>query len=424
MNILLFTWVGLLIQVMFFAILKPIIKDLEIASIILIGINFLFYIVEITKYKSDYRSLFLFAYIIRVVAMFWDIYAEHIYPLPHSGVDSVRFFYYASLVSSNLELLKGPIYGSIYTKMLGLIFYITSPQRLIGQYINTLLGTTIIIIVYKILDVIEINNRTLKRSIALLAFAPHSIIFSGILLRENLVNFFAVSSFYCFVMWYKNRSKINILYSLLLLGISATFHSGVIGIIIGYVYMYLFYNHKTKTFTFTKSTIYFLIVFILVSYFSYFLFSDVLFTKFNKIKSINDIIEQANVRGGGSAYLTNFEINSLPKLILFGPIKTFYFLTSPLPVNWRGIEDIISFIMDSLMYLSFIFYIIINYKKFINKHPLAMSILIMILTFSFIFGVGIANAGTAMRHRQKILPLFIVLYAITSSIKIKDKLTC
>ena len=172
-----------------FAILKPIIKDLEIASIILIGINFLFYIVEITKYKSDYRSLFLFAYIIRVVAMFWDIYAEHIYPLPHSGVDSVRYFYYASLVSSNLELLKGPIYGSIYTKMLGLIFYITSPQRLIGQYINTLLGTTIIIIVYKILDVIEINNRTLKRSIALLAFAPHSIIFSGILLRENLVNF-------------------------------------------------------------------------------------------------------------------------------------------------------------------------------------------------------------------------------------------
>ena len=78
--------------------------------------------------------------------------------------------------------------------------------------------------------------------------------------------------------------------------------------------------------------------------------------------------------------------------------------------------------MDSIIYLILIYYISINFKKYVSKSPLAISIFIMILIVSIIFGIGVANAGTAMRHRQKIFPIFIILYAIISDFKIRSKL--
>lgn len=122
-------WIGLIIQIIVFSLLKPFINDFEVASIFLVGVNFLFFLAGITKYKKDYIFIFVMAYFTRIATMLWDIYATHLFSLPHSGIDSERFFYYSSLVSNNMELLKGPIYGSIYTKFLGSIFYITSAQN-------------------------------------------------------------------------------------------------------------------------------------------------------------------------------------------------------------------------------------------------------------------------------------------------------
>lgn len=415
-------WIGLIIQIIVFSLLKPFINDFEVASIFLVGVNFLFFLAGITKYKKDYIFIFVMAYFTRIATMLWDIYATHLFSLPHSGIDSERFFYYSSLVSNNMELLKGPIYGLIYTKFLGFIFYITSAQKLIGQYINVLLGLTIIILVYNILNIIGVNKTTLKRSIILLSFSPHAIIFSGILLRENIITFFVVASFYYFIRWYKYPMNKNIIYSFLCIGIATSFHSGVIGIIVGYVFMYLFYHKKTDKLAFTKKTLILFIIFILISAALFGQTNNILLTKFNKVEKFTDIYEQANVRGGGSTYLTNLKVNSLLTLILYGPIKCFYFLTSPLPMNWRGVNDVVSFFMDSIIYLILIYYISINFKKYVSKSPLAISIFIMILIVSIIFGIGVANAGTAMRHRQKIFPIFIILYAIISDFKIRSKL--
>jgi len=36
----------------------------------------------------------------------------------------------------------------------------------------------------------------------------------------------------------------------------------------------------------------------------------------------------------------------------------------------------------------------------------------MIASAALIFGIGVGNAGTAMRHRQKLIPLFLVTLAV------------
>ena len=41
----------------------------------------------------------------------------------------------------------------------------------------------------------------------------------------------------------------------------------------------------------------------------------------------------------------------------------------------------------------------------------------MILGATSIFGIGVSNAGTAIRHRQKLFPIFIILIAIALDFK-------
>ena len=46
---------------------------------------------------------------------------------------------------------------------------------------------------------------------------------------------------------------------------------------------------------------------------------------------------------------------------------------------------------------------------------LAITLLWMIIGSSLIFGIGVSNAGTAIRHRQKLIPLFLIVLAITKN---------
>lgn len=53
------------------------------------------------------------------------------------------------------------------------------------------------------------------------------------------------------------------------------------------------------------------------------------------------------------------------------------------------------------------FTIIFKYRKnIIKNNNLLINIVLILLLTIFIFGIGVQNAGTAMRHRQKILPVF------------------
>lgn len=405
-------WVGLIIEVLFFSLLKTFIHDTEVAIICLISINAMILLVSIGKYKRGLREVLFLAYTLRVVAMFWDVYGRYFYPLPHSGNDSEGFLYSATLVANNLNLLKGNIYGDIYTKILGVLFYLTSPERLIGQYINVLLGISVIILIFKTLSLLEINEKTKMISIALISFFPHGIIFSSILLRENFITMFVAISLYCFVKWFKQGKIIYSILSFLSLAAASWLHSGVIGIVIGYAFIYMFYDRETERLSFNTKSILVFVAIVSVGVLVFTQFSVILLGKFDKIDELNDIVSATNSRAGGSSYLTGLKANSIWQLIYVGPIMMFYFLVSPLPMDWRGMNDIISFFADSLIYFMLLAYSIRNGRRYIGKSPILLSILIMILVVVFTFGIGVQNAGTALRHRHKIFNVIVVFFAL------------
>lgn len=404
-------WFGLLFETLMLALIKQFIVDFEFVAIMAVSIHVLFTTIILMSYKDKIKMIFLGAYFSRVAFLVWDLYFRHIYVLPNSGADSEGFYRTALYYSNDLLILISKNIG-LYPKLNGFLFHFIGPQRMFAQYINVLLGLSIIFIIYKILTVLEVSEKARTTIILIAAFFPNSMVMSAIFLREITPTFFVSVSLYYFMRWFKTPRYKSMILSFLMLGIASMFHSGVIGIIIGYIYVFLFYKRDRQSFKFTARTVVSFIVIGIIAFGGFTLFGDKILYKFGKVEEIEDIFSTANSRLGGSAYLKGMTINNPIQLVLFGPIKSLFFLTAPLPINWRGFMDIFTFFTDSMLYLITIIYYLKNRKQFGDRHSIVLGIVVMIIGASIIFGIGVSNAGTAVRHRQKLIPLFLVLLGV------------
>ncbi len=422
LKILSVIWFSFLAFIAILGLLVPLNPNFEIASFFVVFIHTIVVLLVLISLPLQIKSIFIWAFLARVLFMIWDIYGRNIFGLPNSGADTEMYYGTALRISHDISLLNSPHRGGIYAKIIGILFYIIGPQRMVAQYLNVLIGLFVVIIVYKILTVLQIMPQIIKIVVLIAAFFPNSLVMSAILLREIIPTFFVALSLYSFIRWYKFGSNANLFLSLLMLGLSSMFHSGVIGIFIGYAFFYLFFKQESNKFLFSSQTV---VTFVLlggVSLLASTQFGDALFGKFQKVEEIDDILATANTRLGNSTYLTGMTINTLPQLIIYGPIKMFYFLTSPLPMNWRGGMDIFSFVFDSSLYFITLWFIWKNWQTLRDRKPLIIGLIITLIGVAFIFGIGVGNAGTAIRHRQKIIPLMLILLAVMMDEKSKYNL--
>lgn len=412
-------WFTFILEVMLLALIKPLINNYESVGILLVTIHIAFSTILLFAYKNSIGKILIVGFLCRIFIMLWDIYGRNIFTLPHSAGDSEGFKYSAILIASDINLLYTDIYGGMYSKLIGLIFYFIGPIPIVGHYINVLLGITTIFIIYKILLILDLKPKVINYTLILAALFPSSVLMSGIFLREMFITFFATLSLYYFIKYFKKKSYSALLFSIVFLLMGASFHSGIIGILIGYSCVFIFYKHDRKKFVLSIESMIVFSVLVVLSYFTYTQFQDILFVKFSDIESVDAFYDTTNIRNGGSAYLSNISIDNPIEIIFYGPIKAFYFLSSPLPMDWRGIADIFTFFTDSILYLITIFYLVINRKYVRSNKALLISLIIVLFEVSLIFGLGVSNAGTAMRHRQKIIAICLVLLAIVVDSKQK-----
>lgn len=405
-------WLGYILEIGILALLKPFILDFNSVAIVAVTIHSLFTLVFLFFLKNKSSLILVSAFLIRVLFLVWDLYGRKIFVLPNSGSDSEMFYGSAILISENLTLLRDTR-GGFYSDINGLLFHLIGPQRMFAQYMNVLLGISMIFVIYKTLSLLNIDNYIKNIIITIIAFFPNSIIMSAVFIREVIPAFFVSLSLYYFIKWFKENKLKYMTSSFILIGIASMFHSGVIGVILGYTFTFLFYKKETNEFKFSSQTIISFILIFIVFFLAFNVLDSYIFGKFQDIDEISDIYRTATPNGlGGSAYLANVKINNLPQLMIYGPIKSVYFLSSPLPMDWRGLLDVFTFFTDAFLYFGTIFYFIKNRKYLGNKKVLAISILLMIIGATFIFGIGVSNTGTAVRHRQKIISLFLVLLGI------------
>jgi len=240
------------------------------------------------------------------------------------------------------------------------------------------------------------------------------------------VEFFLALSIYYFVGWFVNGSTSKMMLTALAALAASYMHAGSIFILTGFFLAFTSYRPLTREIKLSGATIV-AGIFILLVAIIFLANMDSLGGKFSSMGE--DGVEDALVQGYGanradSAYLTWLKVDDPVIGFLFSPLRMFYFLFSPIPLDWRGVMDVIAFSMDSSVY-AYLCWKIFKYRKNENGRMnvvLRKYLTIGILAMTFVFAFGTKNAGTAMRHRAKFTTLFVVAYAasVTQNKKTKE----
>lgn len=375
--------------------------------IVLHGIFMIYYLV---KRDRQYGGLMSIALLLRLVVLMADYFKW--FPILNSGADT-EFFHF---LASNLNYLPDQYTEyAHYPQFLHLLYAITDSSRLIAQYVNVMFGMGIIWYVRQTLRLLDVPEKPQTIALLVLAFMPNLIIFSGILLREAWVEFFAALSLWYFVRWFKGGQAADMLLSVVCVLAGAFMHAGIIGLLFGYIVGFLSYNPRTGVIQFSTSTI----VSLIVIGGGYLLISDSfsLFTgKFQTYQTDNgemEFVSYANStnKRGDSTYLQWLNVTNPVVGMLIAPLRMVYFLFAPLPTEWHRVSDVAGFLVDSIFYLCMC--VVMMRHKSIQHQKLKKYLVAAILATTFIFGYGTSNAGTAFRHRAKQISIIAVAFALS-----------
>lgn len=385
---------------------------LTIINIFLVGL----YISTKTENKKTLIIIY-FGYLVRILLMFYDLYRA---PLPFSGADTWSFHNTGIKVAEALPhtLLDSP-YG-VYAQLVGLIYYMFGgPVKMFAQSINIILFILSTIKLVEILKLYKIDEKYINLSMLLYTWLmPVAMFQSAILLREMLIVYFMTLSICSLLKWLKDYKTINIVNAYMYVFLAASFHSGLVFIILPYTYVVATYDIKHKKFIVTPKSMMLLMVVIGVVILGFNMFGEN-FTHLEGMEDLESILDTVNrseiAKESGSGYLTWLKVGGAIGLVLLTPLKVLYFLFSPMPWQIRGGMDAITFLLDSMLYIIAI-YMYKNMKKEKDKVPVDIYNVVRILYNTYLIMVipyawGTFAAGTAIRHRFK--GFFIILIAYT-----------
>lgn len=379
------------------------------------------------SYSKDIILILIIAYVARLVVMFLDYSGT---PILHSGIDSNNFY---RIAVNNMPLpMKNHYYLTNYTVFLTYLFKLIGPQRLFAQYINVILGMTTLVYTYKSMRLLEVGKKGVIAAMWILALMPNQVILSSILLRESIIISTFTISMYHLLKWLREGETLPMALSLFFIVLSSVMHSGMLGVALGFLIVFASYQRSSGKLKFSKrlivavplALVFFVVLIssgIATSYLNFLLNPD-------SMSSTEALLDKASIESSdaGSAYLVGANTDSIPKLLLFLPLKILYFLFSPMPWNWRGMGDSISFVLDSAIIL-WMFWAIYypRRKKSTKANPRSRSIIHIIMLGVWIsiamYSLGTSTAGTAMRHRANFIPAILVCSILSYEYKTKAK---
>lgn len=386
------------------------ISDIQvIAAIVVFSAGYIFALEKSEKLQSVQVPLFL-GYLIRLVMVFWEIYGRNIYRLPYSSGDAGQFYKTAVAIAQGED--RG--YGVPFTTIIGKIFSFAGISRLWGQFLIMLCSVAAIHVAAMILNKVAADEKAKKRSVYILCLLPNFAFLSCAFLRESVITMFMAISLYCFIKWFQEENESFFVGAFVFVFCGARFHAGVVGLAVGYIVVRVLYDDKKQRMNLSAKGIFFAVMFLLVFVFLYNNYSDTLFGKVGGVDDISDIA-QTGYSGGSdySKYVGNS--NNPINLVIYTPVRIAFYLFSPFPWQWRNLTDAIAFCSSSLFYMWAVICAIryLNDEQNENKQ-LVIVLLILVACSVFVFGWGTSNTGNAIRHRDKLVVLYLVLYGVAS----------
>lgn len=410
-------WISWLAVVLLLSLVRPLTAAPIWTGDIAVLLHSAVAIFIIARYQAPRIAVILgLSLALRTGLVFWDLNFSHILLLPNSGADTAMYYSWAVEVAKNPSMIFEDIRGGMYSKIIGLMFWLTGPLRVLGQYTNALLGLSIVLLLQAVMDRLPLSSVNYVRVLAVAALLPNTLIISAIFLRESMIAFLIAISAYFFVQWFRGGSPLCILLVAAAVLAASTFHAGVIAVGVGYMVVVLFYRRDVGRFGVSLRSVLYLALFALIMYFVVAKYPDLFLGKFEKFDSEADLVTSTNRRGGGSQYLTGLTVTSYVDMIRYGPLRALYFLASPMPWDWRGFTDLFTFAADSLFCIGVPIIFLVRSKRLgPHERVLGYALFVVIVAGSLVFGAGVSNAGTAVRHRFKMVSLLMLLMAVTAT---------
>ncbi len=368
--------------------------DREVLALIYIALNVLFFIFHFYK-KSDDKVMFMIlvgGLMLRMAALYYD---RTVAWLPFNTTDAQRFHELSVETANALPDTLLEHFTGFYSQVLGVIYYIFGPYQFWGHFLNI---SFIMLAATKLMDIADLIGLTLKNKklmVALWLYMPIPFLMGYALLREASIYYFVVLSIYHFLKWTKEYRSWDMVIAILAVIIGAKYHDGLIAIAVPYLYAFLFYSRKRKKIKINVLNIACIIT------------ALVLFLGFIGSEEGQEYIEKTNAEtGGGSSYLTSLKVETPVEFLFAGPIKAVYLIYSPMPWLIRGGMDILTFCLDSSLWIYTTYLFFKNYRQVDSRYRI---LVLCILLGGFVYGMGTLNTGTAIRHRNKLMPLALVL---------------
>ena len=340
------------------------------------------------------------AYLVRLLVFYADIY--QLVANPFSGEDTENF--HAAAIAFLSE--NGPIKTN-YTYVLAAIYRVFgSYGRFAAQFLNVLMSFGTVLLSCWALRMMEIPRKWRMIAVSVVAFMPVTVCLSGILLRESWIQFFLMFSVCCFIRWYLRGGVWNEVACMGATFAAMLMHAGCVGALAVYMFGFLvcrtWKTDGVRTYVLTVCVMVLFLLPMLV-------FPELLLAKFvNAADSGLDIVPVV----AGSTYLLWMQKLGVGLRLLLSPVRMFYLLFSPLPFDWRGLSDVAVFCIDSLVYIVLVVLMFrppllggaAQLKRFLGY---------AVLVLTFVFALGTTNAGTAVRHRAKFLPVVVLAAALS-----------
>ena len=362
-------------------------------------------------------SKFIFAaLILRILFM---LAGHYLVTLPDStqdasGFENLAWTWAQDGFLNNLDDYPG-FNSFFYPWIVALTYSLFGRSLLMIQSIGLLFGVGSVLLGWLLAKRLWNNHVAIKVGWTLALF-PSLVLYSILPLREVYSSFFLLVAMFGVVNWIKDGSYKSIF--LTIIGFIGAMHFHAVLIIGGFIFLLIVglsnLKKSLKLILTGRINLQALIVIILVLIFFIIYFNNKIYIpyigNFEQMTNMGMLRESITLRMRGEASYPEWtNIHSGIEIFYKGIARMAYLLFSPFLWDIQKPVHLFGF-FDGLLYMALV-YLIFKNRKVIWKDPALRIILIILVSYIFIFGIGTSNFGAGLRHRTKFIIEIIILAA-------------
>lgn len=337
--------------------------------------------------------------------------------IPGAGADSLKF---ERVGWQNAQFWlygtgEGRISGAmIYSGLIGTFYVMFGRIPFIPQLLNIYISLVTIFVLFKTIFIVTDNQRASLTAALMFTLIPTLHFFSAVLLRETLLIFFVLLSFYLLIKWVKNDKLVYMAWAFLALVGAGLLHGVMILLVVVHLFFLCFYSPKEKRW---RVVLWQFALAVFIGLGAVYLIGN--YITYQLPSNLTDLITPDHIRAVVERKVvsrTSYLLDTVPytyfDLFWQTPLRMIYFLFSPFPWAVESLSDLLGF-LDVVILHFLIYFAVVGGKKLWSKNRMfvlsAFTFCLLLLTM---FSWGTTNYGTAWRHRQKLTPYLVLLASV------------